>query len=272
MADATTKTSEATQTDVAKEGFEQGSTETAAPPENKQKTSQPQSRTFTEAEVQKFRKDEHDKVYGELTKAQEELQKFQKAEAERAKAEADAKAKAEAEARKQAEAEMDAKQLLQSREAEWNNKFEESNKSWEERFNRINAEREQERAVAEKERKFHEFVAYRNDRLNAERENIAPELIDLVSGNTPEELEASITRLKEKSEQIAQTVQQYAQQARASQRGVSSASFPAAGPDTDNPGGKQYTAEDIAGMNYEEYAKFRQQMGIGGSQGKGLFG
>lgn len=273
MADAPTKTSEATKTDVAKEGFEQGSTETAGtPPENQQKTDQPQSRTFTEAEVQKFRKDEKDKVYGELTKAQEELQKFQKAEAERQKAEADARAKAEAEAKKKAEAEMDARQLLESREAEWNNKFEESNKSWEERFNRINAEREQERALAEKERKFHEFVAYRNDRLNAVRDDIAPELIDLVSGNTPEELEASIERMKAKSEQLAQTVQQYAQQARASQRGVSSASFPATGPDTDNPGGKQLTAEDIAAMDFEQYSKFRQQYGIGGSQGKGLFG
>lgn len=270
MADAPT-TTEPNKTEVAQQGFQQGSTETAGtPPEGQQKTEQP--RTFTEEQVQKIRKDEKDKVYGELTKAQEELQKFQKAEAERAKAEADAKQKAEAEAKQKAEADMDARQLLASKEAEWTKQFETTNKTWEERFNKLNAEREQERAVAEKERKFHEFVAYRNDRLNAVRDEIAPELIDLVSGNTPDELEASITRLKDKSEQIAQTVQQYAQQARASQRGVSSASFPAVGPDTDNPAGKQYTAEDIAGMNFEQYAKFRQQMGIGGSQGRGLFG
>lgn len=271
MADAPTK-NEPTKSEVAEEGFKQGQTETATPPEPQQKTDQPQPRTFTEAEVQKFRKDEKDKVYGELTKAQEELQKFQKAEAERQKAEADAKAAAEAAARKKAEADMDAKQLLESKEAEWNQRFEQSNKQWEERFTQINAEREQERTLAAKEREYHEFLNYRNERLTAERENIAPELIDLVSGNTPDELEASITRLKEKSEQIAQTVQQYAQQARASQRGVSSASFPAVGPDTDNPGGKQYTAEDIQGMSFEEYAKFRQQAGIGSSQGRGLFG
>lgn len=271
MADATSKTSETP--DVAKEGFQQGATETAQVPGTEPKTDQPQTRMFTEDQVQKIRKDEKDKVYGELTKAQQELQKFQAAEAERAKVEADAKAKADAEAKKKAEAEMDAKQLLESREAEWNKKFEQSNKSWEERFTKINAEREQERVLADKEREYHEFLAYRTDRLNAESQNIAPELIDLVSGNTPEELEASITRLKEKSEQIAQTVQQYAQQAKASQRGVSSASFPAVGPDTDNPGGKQYTAEEIAGMNYEQYAKFRHEHGIGGSSsGKGLFG
>lgn len=274
MADAKVAptTTEPTKTDVAKEGFQQGSTETATPPEAKQKTEPPQPRTFTEAEVHKIREDEKGKVYGELTKAQQELQKFQAAEADRAKKAQEAEAKAQAEAKKAAEADMDAKQLLQSKEAEWTKQFEQSNKSWEERFNQINAEREQERAIAEKERKFHEFVAYRNDRLNAVRDSIAPELIDLVSGSTPEELEASITTLQGKSEQIAQTVQQYAQQARASQRGVSSASFPAVGPDTDNPAGKQYTAEDIAGMNYEQYAEFRRKMGIGSSQGKGLFG
>jgi hypothetical protein len=271
MADAPTKT-ESTKSEVAEEGFKQGQQETATPPEGQQKTDQPQPRTFTEAEVQKFRKDEKDKVYGELEQTRAQLQKFEQAEAERRKAEADAKAAADAAARKKAEAEMDAKQLLESKEAEWNQRFEQSNKQWEERFTKINAEREQERALAEQERRYHEFLNYRNERLTAERENIAPELIDLVSGNTPEELEASITRLKEKSEQIAQTVQSYAQQARASQRGVSSASFPAVGPDTDNPGGKQYTAEEIQGMGIEEYAKFRQQYGIGSSQGKGLFG
>jgi DNA repair exonuclease SbcCD ATPase subunit len=264
-------TTEPTKTEVAKEGFQQGQTETATPPEGQQKTGQ-QPQMFTEDQVKKFRKDEHDKVYGELTKAQQELQKFQAAEAERAKKAQEAEAKAQAEAKQKAEADMDAKQLLQSREVEWNKQFEQSNKQWEERFNQINAEREQERALAEKERKFHEFVAYRNDRLNAVRDTIAPELIDLVSGSTPEELEASITTLQGKSEQIAQTVQQYAQQARASQRGVSSASFPAVGPDTDNPAGKQYTAEEIQGMNFEQYAEFRRKMGIGSSQGKGLFG
>jgi hypothetical protein len=268
MPDAPTKTEPA---EVAKEGFQQGSTETN-PPADQPKTETKQPRMFTEDEVQKFRKDEKDKVYGELQQTREQLQKFEQAEAERRKAEADAKAAVEAAAKKKAEADMDAKQLLESREAEWNKRFEDSNKQWEDRFTKINAEREQERTLAEKEREYHQFLAYRNDRLQAESSNIAPELIDLVSGNTPEELEASITRLKEKSEQIAQTVQQYAQQARASQRGVSSASFPAAGPDTDSPGGKQLTAEDIAGMNFEEYAKFRQQYGIGGSQGKGLFG
>jgi hypothetical protein len=268
----TTPTTEPVKTEVAKEGFQQGSTETAQVPGTEQKTDQQQPKMFTEAEVQKFRKDEKDKVYGELSKTQEELQRFQKAEADRAKAEADAKKLADAEAKKKAEADMDAKQLLASKETEWTKQFEQSNKSWEERFNKLNAEREQERAVAEKERNYHQFVAYRNDRLNAVRDTIAPELIDLVSGNTPEELEASITTLQGKSEQIAQTVQQYAQQARANQRGVSSASFPAVGPDTDNPAGKQYTAEDIQGMNFEQYAEFRRKMGIGSSQGRGLFG
>jgi hypothetical protein len=272
MADAPTKTGQVTQSDVAKDGFEQGTQETATTPERQQKTEQPQPRTFTEAEVHKIREDEKAKVYGELEKTKQRLTEFETAEAERAKKAQEARAAEEAAAKKKAEADMDARQLLESREAEWNKKFEQSNKSWEERFNTLNTEREQERALAAKEREYHAFQEFRTERLNAVRDEIAPELIDLVSGNTPEELEASITRMKEKSEQLVQTIQSYAQQARASQRGVSSASFPAVGPDTDNPGGKQYSAEDIANMNFEQYAKFRQQMGIGGSQGRGLFG
>lgn len=265
-------TSKAVDTEVAKEGFQQGSQE-AAPPDGQQKTGQQQPRMFTEAEVQKFRKDEKDKVYGELQQTQSELADIRKAQAEREKAEAAVAKQAAEDAKAAREAEMDAKKLIESRDAEWNSRFEQSNKQWEDRFAQINTEREQERALADKEREFHKFVGYRNERLQAERDNIAPELIDLVTGNTPDELEASITRLKEKSEQIAQSVQQYAQQTRAGQRGVSSASFPAVGPDTDNPAGKQITAEDIANMSIEQYAQFRQQHGIGGSQaGRGLFG
>jgi hypothetical protein len=272
MPDAPTKQSDAPKTEVAQEGFQQGSTETTTPPAGQQKTDQ-QPRMFTEAELQKVRKDEKDKVYGELAQTKAQLQKFEQGEAERKQASAEAQAAEAAAAKKKAEADMDARQLLESKEAEWNKRFETSNQQWEARFTQINAEREQERVLVDKERKYNEFLGFRNERLQAERENIAPELIDLVSGNTPEELEASIAKLKQKSEQIAQTVQQYAQQARANQRGVSSASFPAVGPDTEIPGGKQYTAEDIAGMNFEEYAKFRQQYGIGGSSsGKGLFG
>lgn len=259
-------------TEVVKDAPKTGPKETTQVPGTEPKSDQ-QPRLFTEAEVQKFRKDEKDKVYGELEQTKAQLQEFEKAKAAREKADADAQAAEAAAAKKKAETDMDAKQLLESKESEWNKQFEQTNRQWEERFNKINAEREQERALLEKERKYNEFVGYRNDRIQAERENIAPELIDLVSGNTPEELEASLTTLKTKSDQIAQSVQQYAQQARASQRGVSSASFPAVGPDTDNPGGKQYTAEDIAGMGFEEYAKFRQQYGIGGSaSGRGLFG
>lgn len=272
MSDTTVQTGEVAKTEVAKEGFQQGQTETAQVPGTESKTDQQQPRMFTEDQVKKFRKDEHDKVYGELQQTKEQLATFEREEASRKKAAADAQAAEAAAAKKKAEVDMDAKQLLASKEAEWTKQFETSNKQWEERFDKINTERAQERVLVEKERKYNEFLGYRNERLQAERENIAPELIDLVSGNTPEELEASIAKLKEKSEQIAQTVQQYAQQARANQRGVSSASFPAVGPDTDNPGGKQYTAEDIAGMGFEEYAKFRQQYGIGNSgSGKGLF-
>lgn len=265
-------TSTAVDTEVAQAGFEEGTTEATPQVPAADPTTQP--RTFTEAELQKVRADEKAKVYGELQQAQSTLAKYQADEAARAKADAEAQAKIAAEAKAAREAEMDARQLLEAKDAEWQQRHTEAVQGWEARFAEINAEREQERVLAEKEREFHAFQQYRSERLQAESGNIAPELIDLVSGNTPEELDASIARLKEKSEQIAQTVQHYAAQARAGQRGVSAASFPAAGPDVENPSGaKPITAEDISAMTIEEYAAFRQRAGIGsGQSNRGLFG
>jgi hypothetical protein len=264
----------AVDTEVAQEGFTQGVVEALPqdpPPVVTPTEAQP--RMFTEAEVQKLRNDEKTKVYGELTQAQEALKRYQEAEAAQAQANAAAQAKVEAEAKAAREAEMDAKQLLEARDTEWQKRHEEAQAQWENRFNQINAEREQERVVAQKEREYHEFLQYRSERLQAESGNIAPELIDLVSGSTREELDASINRLKEKSAEIAKTVQHYAQQARAGQRGVSAASFPTAGPDVENQGGMPITAEDIQNMSVEEYAVFRQKAGIGSSSSnKGLFG
>jgi hypothetical protein len=264
----------AVDTEVAQDGFTQGVVEALpsdAPPETKSTGTQP--RMFSEAEVQKLRQDEKSKVYGELTQAQDALRKYQEAEATRVAADAKAQADAAAEAQAAREAEMDAKQLLEARDAEWTQRHDDAQRQWEDRFNQINLEREQERAIAQKERELFDFQQYRTERLQAESGNIAPELIDLVYGNTREELDASIIRLKEKSEQIAQTVQHYAAQARAGQRGVSAASFPTAGPDVETQGGQPITAEDIANMSVEQYAEFRQKVGIGSSSSnKGMFG
>lgn len=287
MADSPTTaapgTSNNSTTDVAKEGFQQGTAEANNPqgdpakPDTAISANSPaaanQPRMFTEAEVQKFRADEKAKLYGELQARETELARFKAEEAEREKTKVEAAAKADAEAKAAREAEMSAKQLLEQRDAEWNTKFDTMNKQWESEFAKNNAEREQERALAAKEREYNEFLGFRAQRLQEETGNIAPELIDLVTGNNREELEASIATMRAKSEQIAQTVQTYAQQARANQRGVSAASFPTAGPDVDNPGGQQLTPDDIRNMNMEQYAEFRKRAGIGGSQsGRGLFG
>jgi hypothetical protein len=69
-------------------------------------------------------------------------------------------------------------------------------------------EREKAFLLLERERQYSEITEYRNRRLEEERENIIPELVDLISGNTPEEIEQSITGLRDRSSKILESASQ----------------------------------------------------------------
>ena len=60
-----------------------------------------------------------------------------------------------------------------------------------------------ERTLREKEAQFATLVEYRHTRLAAEEEyNIAPQLVDFVTGNSEAEIDASIDRVKAKTAEI----------------------------------------------------------------------
>ena len=109
--------------------------------------------------------------------------------------------------------------------------------------------------------------------MEAEREAIIPELVDLIVGNTKEEIEDSIAGLKERSARILDSAQQAMQAARRDMTGTRVTS-PQAGPMDINTGNRQLSAEEIAAMPLNEYAKYRQQLLSPTAQGrsKGLFG
>lgn len=224
--------------------------------------SQTPNKGYTEEDLKRVREQEKSKLYPQIDSLKEELAVLKKEREERLAEAERLRAEQEAEARKKAEAEMDVRQLLETKEKEWADKLE--------------AERlERERAITllERERQYAEISEYRTSRLNQERDNIIPELLDLIVGNTKEEIEESIAGLKERSSRILDSAQQAMQSARREMTG-SRVTAPPSGPLDTNSDQQQFTADQIAAMSVTEYAKYRGKLlgQAASDRGKGIFG
>jgi hypothetical protein len=236
-------------------------------------TSEPQgtSRFFTEEElnaaIERARQQEKDKLYPTISKADErtkamdaELKELRAFQRKQEKTEADRLAAIEAERKKAEEAELSAKELIERRNAEF-----------EARMAQIEQDNQQRVALMEKELDFTRLQAYTQRRVNEEQDEIAPELLDFVGGNTEAEVEASIERVKAKTAQIVENMKAAGVRQRAGMPGVA----PAAGTNgvgpMDTPGERQLGPEDIQGMGMAEYAQLRQRLGMGGTNNQGLF-
>lgn len=226
---------------------------------------------FSAEQLEAARRQEKDKLYGRLEQGDaerkallEELATLRKDREDRAAAEAQRQTEAEEAAKAKRESDMSAKSLLEQRTQEW-----------EERFSQMQSDRERERETLAKEAEFNRLRAYVQERVSAERDSIAPELVDLVSGNTQEEIDASIETMKAKTGQILQNVQQAQVTARSQMRGVSTTGFTSQGP-TDGDGGyRNLSVQDIKNMSMAEYAKYRDQLLGAASEAnrqRGLFG
>jgi DNA repair exonuclease SbcCD ATPase subunit len=225
-------------------------------------TTKATSKFYTEEDLVKVRSQEKEKLYPQIDKLKEELdgiKKEREAELAARAAEAEAKAKAQQEA---LEGDMDVRTLLKTKEAEW-----------QEQLERERQERERAFALLERERTFADLQNYRSQRVEAERENIIPELVDLISGNTREEVEASIEGLKERSNKILESAQFAMQNARKEMTGTR-VTTPPLGPMDDNSEQRALTAEDIQSMSMNDYAKYRERIMSASARGKsrGLFG
>jgi len=217
--------------------------------------------------IQEARKQEKDKLYPQLEKLQEEISNLRKEreevasrEAEREAERAAKRAEREAARKAQQEDEMSAKEYVKTKESEWQKQ--------------IDAERqERERAFAllQRERDYQELQNYRLQRLEAERDNIMPELVDLINGNSKDEIEQSILSLKERTAKILDSVSQVAQQSRKEMVGARVTS-PASGP-LDNDSSSSIP-QDISNMSMADYIKNRDKLLRSGSnnRGQGLFG
>jgi hypothetical protein len=223
---------------------------------------------YTADDLAKARAQEKAKLYPTMEKMQEELSALRKEREERVALEVERSAKrAEREAQRLAEKkqleeeEMGFKELLKTKEQEWQTQLELERQ-----------EREKAFAILEREREFNELQQYRQQRLEQNRYNIVPELIDLISGNTKDEIEASIADLTSRSTKIFDSVAQVAQQSRKEMVGTRITS-PASGPLDNDSEQRSYSPNDISNMSLADYAKNRAKLlGNGNNRGQGLFG
>jgi hypothetical protein len=204
-------------------------------------------RVWTDAEVnterERIRQEEKGKLYPQIEGVQNELaemRRLREEEATRAQQEADARTETDRKAR---EADMSAKDLLAQKEQEWATKFAE--------YDNKLAQRD---ALLDQERRLTELTAYRSQVMSVRGDNIIPQLRDFVTGNTPEEIEASVAQLEARSLSILQEMA--AAQPAPPPRGTT-ATAPPNGPMEAAASTRQLTVEEIKAMSPSEYAQHR---------------
>lgn len=223
------------------------------------------------AAIAKARQEEKDKLYPRLSKQDEKFKLLEdelavlKQEREARLAQEKTKADeltAKAEAKRKEE--VSAKTLLDEKAAEWESKFTDMQNAL-----------AQKDAIFAKEKEFLELQQYTQSQVMAASDDIDPRFVDYISGNTREEVDASILRAKAKTEELITELQAAQLAARQTQRGVSPAGYSTSGPLDTEPFNQSISASDLQNMPMSKYAELRSKLGIGGnSQGsnRGLFG
>jgi hypothetical protein len=209
---------------------------------------QPQFR-WTDEDIERARQQEKDKLYGRIDTLQQQMTEFQAArEAEQAERDRLAAEAAET-LRLKEEGEMELRDLLTRRDTEWQTKI----TDLERRF-------DADRAVFQKEREFTEVQMYKRDRIEQEAEFILPELRDLITGETPESIDASIEVMKARTEQIFANMQAANQITPFQQPRGAAPTAPPVGPMEQLPNYETLTPQDIQGMDMDTYKKYRTQL------------
>ena len=178
-------------------------------------------------------------------------------------------------ASKAAAAQAEALRIKEAQESELDAKSyaELKTRELQEQLERERQERERAFALLEREKTYADLQSYRQQVIEQERDNIIPQLVDFIQGNSREELAESVERLKERSASILESAQSAMQNARKEMKGTS-ITTPPAGPLETNSEQRTLTAQEIAAMPMNEYAKIRDRIMSDSARGKsrGLFG
>lgn len=216
---------------------------------------------YTEADLAKAREQEKSKVYKRLETLQETVARLEAEAAERQRLEQEAQEAEAKRLREQEESEMSAKDLIAKKEAEWAAQQEE-----------LRQQIEAERALRERESQFAQLMEARQQVLNEYQDRVAPELLDLIQGDTPDAMRQSAEDMAARTERILAQTAEAMQNAR-QQMPTARVTAPATG---ENSGSERaFTPDDIRNMSMADYAKHRQRLlgqGADGPKSRGLFG
>jgi hypothetical protein len=216
---------------------------------------------FSQEDIEKAREQEKSKVYKRLETLQETVSRLENEAKARAEAEEQAQRLLEDEAKKKVESEMSAKDLLAQKEQEWA-----------QQLSLVQQQMESEKALRERESQFAELMDYRQQVIQQYSDRVAPELLDLIHGDTADEINATAEDMAARTSRIlAQTAE--ALQTTRQQTPTSRITAPSSG---ENAGSQRtFNPDEIRNMSMSEYAKHRKSLlgkGTDGSTSRGLFG
>jgi DNA repair exonuclease SbcCD ATPase subunit len=233
--------------------------EPTVPPVQVSSNSDP--KLYTKEDLEKAREQEKSKVYKRLETMQETVARLEAEREDRLKTEEAARKAAEEAAEKERQEQLSVKDLLAEKEAQWRREQEE-----------LRQQIEAERALRERESQFAELMEARNQIISQYSDRVAPELIDLIAGETPEQIQQSAEDMAARTERILAQTAEAMQNAR-QQMPTARVTAPASG---DNSGAnRQYSPDEIRGMSMADYAKHRASLlgkGADGTKSRGLFG
>lgn len=231
----------------------------------------PPGQYFTAEQLEAARQQEKDKLYSRMQNLEEQF-KTSQAELTTYREEREAAQAAAAQAQKDAD---EAKRLAEEEKLTTQQLLDKRNKEWEQQQEALKRDIELERTMMQKDRELFALQNYIQRRV-AEviaDNSVMPDLIEFINGNTEQEVDASVTKMQEKTANIVEGATRLTAPGQPTTTpGVSPTGFAPAGPLDTLSGTRQYTAEDIKNMNAQEYAAFRAQVGIDkAGNNKGLF-
>lgn len=226
---------------------------------------------FTKEQIEKARQEERNKHQQALKREREQRQAYEQELADlRAFKEAQEKARKEAQeeadrkAKRDARKDLSAKEQLELERQERERELKQLQQSWEHKFNQMEAKHRLEQQLLQ-------LQSYIQRRVNEEiaAETIAPQFVDYIDGTSPEEVEASIERAKEKTAQILEIVAQQTGSSTGRYQGVSVSTGPSSM--TSDLGGFQQSEDDIdwENIDFPTFVKNRHKTPAGRAHTEG---
>jgi hypothetical protein len=155
---------------------------------------------------------------------------------------------------------MSAKELLSKKEDEFQQRINTAQMEWEEKFNALQQEAEAQKAVLDQERRYQELESYKSRRIAEEQDNIMPELLDFIKGNSEDEIESAISAVVARTSAIVENIQQAMPQQQQRLRGVPATGSTPIGPLENMTEQQTLTSADIANMSMDQYAQIRDRL------------